>query len=105
MSEELWLFVDEEVKEVLLSKYKKRIKTIESPSEGSGEYNYTSLFRWADDDYDKRALEHPYEAPWKSGWAVFTINGRKIRVRWNTVKDDLRVVAKIPKIKKSKRKK
>jgi len=102
MSEELWMFVDEEVKDALIEKYGKRIKTIRSPGEGSENYNYISLFGWARDEYSERAFEHPYEAPWKSGWAEFVINGVKTRVRWNTIKGNLKVFAK-PKIKRRKK--
>jgi len=107
MSDELWMFVDEEVQESLRDKYKNKIKSIKSPSEYKKgvDYDYTKLFWWADPDRKEQdeEYEHAYEAPWKTGWANFIINGRKVRVRWITIKGDLKVFAKIPKIKKRKK--
>ena len=44
---------------------------------------YDKLKRWAYDDYGKRAMEHPYEDPWRSGWIIVEdVDGNEHKFSW-----------------------
>ena len=94
MSEELWMYVDEEVKSVAENTFHLHLISPHEGSEGKT-YGYTKLWGWANKSWEERQSEHAYENPWKEGWAVFAIRpenadeeeftyeqGQPLKIKW-----------------------